>query len=335
MNHHYRLDRSLPIHSVLRIHHGLLQAEPPVSKHRRRWTSAAKAAADSSLFSPPPQPLGVFGLLRRQQPGQSGRHGQRRRRCLQQRPGPLSGVVFSKRGSFTRASDTEPTALICIIHNGNVFHQRTGETDKFIAVHALLVNVFHLQQLVQRQPSSGSRSLANVGVPQQTYVNQPNQRTAGSSSPASPPAPQHQQTQQGVPTYTTGAEQRLGQGQQQQLVQLRRSSSNNAGNASQQQPPQQQFHQLPQQQPQQQQQQQQQRRGDALPDLAARGGGGGEDSDSEETLSGLISQLLGANPELRQLIKLAENYIPFFVLLGAKIFFDHIAGALCADALIL
>ena len=57
-----------------------------------------------------------------------------------------------------------------------------------------------------------------------------------------------------------------------------------------------------------------------------RGDGTGEDPDGEESLSGLLSQLLGANPELRQLLKFSENYVPFFVLLAAKIFFDHLAG---------
>jgi len=51
-------------------------------------------------------------------------------------------------------------------------------------------------------------------------------------------------------------------------------------------------------------------------------GGGGE----EDSISGLIRQIVGQNPEVRAALGLCERYIPCFLLVFAKSLFDHGTG---------
>ena len=70
--------------------------------------------------------------------------------------------------------------------------------------------------------------------------------------------------------------------------------------------------------------------------LEAGGGGGGEaggaggdedeDLNNEDSVSGLLGQILGQNPELRSTLALLERYIPCVILVLFKLIFDHGTG---------
>lgn len=63
-------------------------------------------------------------------------------------------------------------------------------------------------------------------------------------------------------------------------------------------------------------------------------GGGDGNGGGGESLSSYFNQLVGENPELRNVIGALEKYIPFIVLLVVKLFFDHGTGIIVCICLV-